>query len=584
MEIEVEKKVLNATEAMALYEQGKDKWNAWIDDNQDWSIDFRGYEFLEKIDFCDFKFRNVCFHKVNFSQGAIFTRAIFLGVTIFSEAKFHSCGKFNGSKFSGVADFSTIKIFENADFNGSEFSCDCTFENSEVGEFSFRSVKVGKKANFKHFIAFVNCYFTYSIFHGIADFSSGKFHGDANFSSSRFFSISIFKKCEFYGAGYFSNIEFSSSASFTNVVCHGESSYVKSIFHERADFLDAEYREYCGFNEVEFKWMANFTRTNFGDDVSFVLSRFSIYSYFVETECHSNFNLSRCFFEKDVDFSNMKISGVFNVINSKFLGSANLTKCTFVGDVAFDKTIFYKNVVFINSSFESDSSFLEAKFLSDEAGVDFGCVVFEKKVNMSETYFEVVPDFRFVIIKEGFYFYGVKVRYSACDDSWRKEAKHKNDADRYCKLKEMAIEAKDVDAEKRFFSYELRAKRFHHFDGSFDLGTNFCYDWFSDYGLSLKKPIVWLFMIYAFCTVFFQHIFSVNNDYDSWSAASNMSFSQLFPFLGMSRTSRENILSSLPCGGEELSPWFYILGYTENILGIIFIFLVGLALRNRFKI
>lgn len=69
---------------------------------------------------------------------------------------------------------------------------------------------------------------------------------------------------------------------------------------------------------------------------------------------------------------------------------------------------------------------------------------------------------------------------------------------------------------------------------------------------------------------------------DFWDGLS-FSAANIFPFLGTSQgtlsVARKNLY-----GEEALSIWVNVLATAEGGLGILYLFLIGLALRNRFRI
>ena len=60
-------------------------------------------------------------------------------------------------------------------------------------------------------------------------------------------------------------------------------------------------------------------------------------------------------------------------------------------------------------------------------------------------------------------------------------------ADKFRRLKQLAVDAKDHKRELAFLADEFRAERFHEING-LRLIPNYLYDWLSDFGRSLWRP------------------------------------------------------------------------------------------------
>lgn len=159
-----------------------------------------------------------------------------------------------------------------------------------------------------------------------------------------------------------------------------------------------------------------------------------------------------------------------------------------------------------------------------------------------------------------------------------------SDADNYRRLKELAISAKDHDRELEFFANELRAKRFHETKGFGALAWSYLYEWFSDFGRSVYRPLVSLYTT----VVLFGFVYwlaaqaSARGSGLSLDNGLKLSAAALLPFVAAARTSYGEAKTAL--FGVHAGLWLDVLVIGEGILGLAFAFLIGLALRNRFRI
>ena len=198
---------------------------------------------------------------------------------------------------------------------------------------------------------------------------------------------------------------------------------------------------------------------------------------------------------------------------------------------------------------------------------------FNGPVNLLGCWFWIPPDFRGTVFKKHVSLHGIAVDF-------RLSPKFA-DADIYRRLKEIAFTARDHDCEQLFFAYELKAKR--RFE-AMDLGliSNYLYEWTSNFGRSLTLPSFLLVSTWFIFGILYRWLETANTPNHIWDGLS-FSTEQLFLFLGASKgassDSRLALYSEAP-----LSIAVNALAMTEGVLGIIFIFLIGLALRNRFRI
>ena len=183
-----------------------------------------------------------------------------------------------------------------------------------------------------------------------------------------------------------------------------------------------------------------------------------------------------------------------------------------------------------------------------------------------------MPDFRRGEFQKHVTLHGISIEF--------KRPAKASDADMFRRLKEIAVEARDHDREQLFFAFELKAKRGHETRG-LALVPNYFYGWISDFGRSLWRPTFGLLAVW----------FAFGNHY-RWLASKDMehlsdgllfSTAQLFPFLSASKGVLAEARFAL-FGTETVGNWVSTFSVIEGLLGIVFLFLIGLTLRNRFRI
>ncbi len=190
----------------------------------------------------------------------------------------------------------------------------------------------------------------------------------------------------------------------------------------------------------------------------------------------------------------------------------------------------------------------------------------------------MVPDFRRTKLSAHFDLQNVTIDFKKdkCGERFMrfscKKAAIKEDAGRLRRLKELASIGKDCEKEQELFALELKAKRFHETTGS-RLLLSYAYQLFSDFGRSVARPVIGLVTTWLFFGIYFAHCPNFGPCTKIGDGLSK-SASLLFPFLGASRTSLKADFVGLDA----------VVAFGEGGLGVLFLFLIGLALRNRFRI
>ncbi len=282
----------------------------------------------------------------------------------------------------------------------------------------------------------------------------------------------------------------------------------------------------------------------------------------------------------DVDFSRFGIgSGIISFSGFKFPnGLVDFSGARFgKGLVSFSGARFGKGYVdFARADFgDGDVDFLGASF--GEGEVKFEDITFHGKANFSRLKnCEAVKRFSFrnVSFEKAFMISGkfecvvdmvgtktghhVDLSGLTCylQREWSRgfrKAKKPEGADRLRRLKELAENNKHHEAALRFHADEMRAKRWHK-TGRLASILDMLFSATSNYGQSILRPFVGLVILMIFM--------SCLTEKDAVTIIRDILF-----FLPASRTEESSIISIL-----------------RQFFAFIFIFLIGLGLRNRFRI
>lgn len=389
------------------------------------------------------------------------------------------------------------------------------------------------------------------------------------------------------------------------------------------------------FSRAIFDGNVSFTRTKFGDglvsfkDAHFNNGKVSFYkAVFGEGKVifiRANFNCEMITFIRsivnkgDISFLKAKFNCkrvLFQGINVKN-GDISFNSATFSqAHINFERSYFNGFVIFANLSGSE-------KILS----FDLRHCTFEKTLDFSGNTFKIIPDLtctkishhvsleefttevqtkpykhllrhwlaRLLVVLWGTRNLSTKYRtfYRLLPQTqWlsRQIVKDKRDVERVRRLKEIAETNKDHHKTIEFHVQEFKANRWIGPQKKSVLFTECLFDLFSDYGRSEKRPLISLIALWLLFCPIYAYSSAINQTNDKLSSAFTSalgdslvySFSQMLPLVPSSRSARSESATAL-FGGETPS-WIYALTGTQSIMAFVLVFLLGLALRNRFRI
>jgi uncharacterized protein YjbI with pentapeptide repeats len=290
-------------------------------------------------------------------------------------------------------------------------------------------------------------------------------------------------------------------------------------------------------------------------------------------DCYADFG--GFLFSRSADFGSATFSGHASFKSAMFTGVANFPSATFYGHAYFMRATFNGIASFASATF-SPASFVSATF-SNAANFSsarfFGVLRFVNAKFARETMFSLahfgthVPDFRGATMHEATEWHGA---------IWPKPSRNLDAAQAqvyaYERLKQEMERLKKHEDEQSFFRKELRARRglTSPWLGAWLL--NYLYDILSDYGQSLIRPLLWLFGVFAVGFFFFAVAPVFNGARMTVAHAAMVSFASVFSFLPITR----DAIAGLSGAAK-------IIGAIQSIFAALLLFLLGLALRNRFR-
>jgi hypothetical protein len=415
-------------------------------------------------------------------------------------------------------------------------SLDIDLENLVIHNFSFEYFIFPNKTSFKNSIFVENKSFKNSVFFEITNFNNSCF---CNFTS---FQHSVFKN-----DADFSGSKFCEPIDFTKVVFYGSANFYSSKFEGYADFSRCRFMSSDDFHNAYFKDESDFSNVIFDSFSLFQGSKFEENTYFN----HSSFSNDAIFWN-----ATFIMGAFFN--NTVFKDYADFG-CNSTKNSNDDDSKFRSITDFSYANFFGPADFTN-RFFSDQTNFDHIC------------FFTEAPNFAETTLHEATTWHNVQWPPTPTDPG---EALRMADA--YAHLRRRANSIQNHEAELDFFAREMRAKRAAVGGASGFLIT--LYEWSCNFGQSVSLPVFWLLGLLTGLPPVYHLLLQAAGmrgidpvDLYGFSAAS------LGGFFGM----RKEFVSAAFM--ERLPDLAVFLSGCQSVLGAALLFLIGLALRNRFRI
>ncbi|THK37647.1 hypothetical protein EHS39_13500 [Ensifer sp. MPMI2T] len=397
------------------------------------------------------------------------------------------------------------------------------------------------------------------------------------------FSDTIFERRLFLG-GY----KFPAGARFDRSVFERGIDATKASFDEDLSLVSAKIKVRGNFRGETFNYV-NLDNLEVEGQLGFA------------GEVRGEFSMRECTVSGDTVFSHMYFNshvyfgsarlGPVRFVEPKFSESADFAHAEFTGDVDFINAIFHGGSVFIDAVFGASAEFRGTTFkdrawfdrtLWRGAPVSFTNVRFEAGSRFrGATFVKCVPDFRGAVLHEATELDGV-----TWPATFNEETDQQANLYAYERLKLEMERLKKHEDEQFFFRQELRVRRALMKPLSFGWLLNFAYEKLSGYGSSFMRPLVGMGALAAIGFVALA-LLPVSNKI---SPSSGMAGIPL-PCGSAAQLTLLNLLSFLPMRREAIDAlnhlqfnWiFRAISAVEALGGAVLLFLLALALKNRFR-
>jgi uncharacterized protein YjbI with pentapeptide repeats len=559
---------VTVAECLEIAKCGATAWNSWQELKPNKIIIPESTKIPEQINFSRFQFSSqIEFHNVTFETT---NNCCFENTTFKQLVQFHDC------TFKEAVNFKNAVIQVPIRFRNLTFEKAFDASNSTGGSYlEFNDSTFKGSANFSELK-------TRGIEH-----TNSRFIGRVNFSGSRFSGggyESYFRKCTFYD-----------SAHFTNVVFEYPAIFQESIFKSDAIFSSAEFIDVY-FSETNFIGNANFQQTKFIGNARFSNAKFNGKANFTYAQFGKFVNFKKSEFLELADFRSAQFIAVDPLPYEDNTTTINFSNAYFAGKALFDagqwshlKLIYkydyddrkkwadqtgvsadqFASIDFSGAIFKGKTSFQGRKFIGS---TNFGPYT-EKNVEFA-TEFSHAPNFHECEFHQNTTFYKAKFL----------EATGSDEAARAYRTLKLVFQKKyDLRQEQQFYRLEIQQEAKLE-ESKVKKITFWMYQFFSGYGFSIIRPLIWLiFITHIIATSFYAY--SANLEFCNPSDESCKLFSTLFQFSlsgipGFERIGSEPKELLFPDG---LSAWVLLILALHKLAIVTGLFLIGLALRNLFK-
>ena len=446
--------------------------------------------------------------------------------------------------------------------------------------------------DFKNYIFNENVEFTNYLFPNAISFTNAKFLFMADFQRAEFSDWAGFQSAQFSGTAYFQSVQFLDKTNFENAQFSGWAGFHRTQFSDWTNFQSAQFSQKAFFQSTQFSGQADFKSAKFSFPADFQSAQFSKLADFKSAQFSDVADFQSAEFSKQANFQHTQFSKQANFQHTQFLSVADFQSARFSDLADFQSAKFSSRARFNNVEFGSRADFQNAQF-SERA--NFIKATFKRTIDFSNAQFKAKTDFTGTIFKQFVpQFYEATLHQNTIFDNtiWPNSSNiqdeqilSSNQSAYNCLVLEMNKQLRH-EQELYFFAKELEIKRHIHWKHWQILSwlLNGLYAFASSYGRSIWRPIRLIFL--SLIAIFLVNYYTDN--------------AMIYQFYSLETILRYTFLNLLPGGPllqqravaglfevAELQPpplWLDMVNSFASIAILAGFFLLGLGLRNRFRI
>ena len=481
---------------------------------------------------------------------------------------------------------------EYMDFAGYEFEAEANFDGRMLVNADFSHAKFSDVANFQQVQLISRCNFGNARFLGRAIFADAVAHGEADFGESWFHSKADFRGTQFLSGARFYSTWFTNVADFRNGIFEGPTTFAGAWFLYGADFDSASFSESATFdgasfgdtvrlNEGKFMDKANFARVDFQSRVECENVRFTNEAVFDDSTFGSTVRFDGTVF---CDFAGFR--------RVEFHGPMLCRTVTFGQVSNFSETLFDDACIFRDTRFSHVATFWGSRFSNI---VHFTNAVFTTTTSFRQAAFNAVPELFNASLYEDTDFTGIHWEHAEAGYSQPQGGQDVDGAIRAWERLELLMSQLEKPYERhQFYRLKMRARR--RVDPWLVKTFNWTFEKTSDYGWGVGRTFVLWSVHWIFASLVLFVNAGLSSSFLDWPelvfASLGTGFANAHPILHFTSTDGylfegKALLES--CGsfcmlGAETLCVLNMVGVLEAIIGSVLLFLLLLALRNRFRL
>jgi hypothetical protein len=348
----------------------------------------------------------------------------------------------------------------------------------------------------------------------------------------------------------------------------------RTVFLKTLTFEKRYFPTIVFFNSCHFAETVNFTSSVFGSKAYFTFGHFEGTAKFFSNYFEGDADFKSTRFQSSVDFGSSYFTHKANFVSCHFIGPAKFIASRFAGYAKFEFSRFASRARFEASYFANysnfcsivtsgETSFEHAKFKTNvpkfHAATLYRDTVFPTAEPASLNYPEIMPTGKELV---------GDVPYMSATEQKRA----------YNTLRYFMNQNLEIDQELFFHRREMACKEVT--EDAFVGWLIWFYGRLSAYGSSIARPLIGLVMIWFVGALLLQFHFTSDPKLsimgDFWSAM-GISFSNTFGIFGLGGT----LLSKF---NADTVGWIKGVSGFQTVFGFIFLFLLGLGIRSRFRL
>jgi len=472
------------------------------------------------------------------------------------------------------------------------------------------------------------------------NFSGIVFEGEVSFRGFTFPKETTFSSATFSGHARFDSATFSGHARFDSATFSGYAGFDSATFSDDAWFGGATFSSYAWFGGATFSSNARFGGATFSDDAWFGGATFSDHAWFDSATFSGNARFGGATFSGYAGFDSATFSGNTRFDSATFSDYARFGGATFsgnarfnsvtLGNAWFDSATFSGNAWFDSATFSGDARFGGATFSGDAR---FDSIDVNVKLDFNGSQFHDIPDFRTAKNRDRIALENVVFSLPEPTEWLSKvvstatgiQGSNEQTAFKIRQLRGIASDTNAIDTERELTILERNAQLgadwallqettyvkntksnsrtvpateiqwyAKFFVTLFQTTLMLAYRWTSRYGRSVVVPVAWLFGIFFFYKWRYGHLYDkVSSNYkDAKNISASLfdyTITSMVPFGSNVRPTYQVAINDLfrPIAHEvtegRVPANFQLWSLSQGVLTLTFLFLIGLALRNFFR-